>query len=114
MEKETKNDVEYLNHDLNWLKTITIEIDKLLIDPEYIFFFMKMYMQWIKDNGYTSSFKKLIIARLPCFEKLDFSQFKLYIDTETTTQCFVYCNYQKTILIRSAEGIEKVFVFYKY
>ena len=26
MEKETKNYVEYLNHDPNWLKKITIEI----------------------------------------------------------------------------------------
>ena len=30
IEKETKNYVEYLNHDPNWLKTIIIEIDKLL------------------------------------------------------------------------------------
>ena len=31
MEKETKNYMEYLNHDTNWLKMITIEIDKFLI-----------------------------------------------------------------------------------
>ena len=30
MEKETKYYVEYLNHNPNWLKTITIEIDKFL------------------------------------------------------------------------------------
>ena len=40
MEKETKHYVEYLNHDPNKLKKITIEIDKFLIDPEYINFFM--------------------------------------------------------------------------
>ena len=34
MEKETKHYVEYLNHDTNWLKTITIEIDKFLINRE--------------------------------------------------------------------------------
>ena len=34
MEKETKHYVEYLNHDPNWLKTITIEIDKFLINCE--------------------------------------------------------------------------------
>ena len=34
MEKETKNYVEYLNHDPNWLKTINIAIDKFLIDRE--------------------------------------------------------------------------------
>ena len=34
MEKETKHYVEYLNHNTNWLKTITIEIDKFLINRE--------------------------------------------------------------------------------
>ena len=34
MEKETKHYMEYLNHDLNWLKTITFEIDKFLINQE--------------------------------------------------------------------------------
>ena len=75
MEKETKNYVEYLNHNPNWLKTINIEIDKFLIDREYINFFMKMYMQFIKDNGSTSSSQTLIIARLPRFEKLDLPLF---------------------------------------
>ena len=65
---------------------------------------MRMYMQWIKDDGYTPSSPKLIIPRLPCFEKLALSQFQLYIETKTTTQCFVCRNYQKTILILSAEG----------
>ena len=34
MEKETRQYVEYFNQDPNWLKTITIEIDKFLIDRE--------------------------------------------------------------------------------
>ena len=42
MGKETKYYVEYLNHDPNWLKTITIEIDKFLTYSEYTNFFMKM------------------------------------------------------------------------
>ena len=46
MEKETKHYVESLNHDPNWLKKILIEIDKSLINCEYIAFFMLMYMQW--------------------------------------------------------------------
>ena len=53
MEKETKHYMEYLNQDPNWLKTITIEIEKFLIDPEYTHFFIQMYMKWSKDNGYT-------------------------------------------------------------
>ena len=45
MEKENKNYLESLNHDTNWLKTITIEIDKFLINREYINFFMQIYTQ---------------------------------------------------------------------
>ena len=102
----------YLNQNPNWLKTITIEIDKFLIYCEYIEFFVQMYMQWSKFEGSISSFQELIITRLPCFEKLTLSQLELYIETETMTQCFVFCNCQKTILIQSAEVKEKVFVFY--
>ena len=104
--------MEYLNQDPNWLKKISIEIDKLLINRDYIDFFMQMYMQWRKDDGCTSSFLELIIPLLPRFEKLALSQFKLYIETETTTQWFLCCNFQKTIVIRSAEGKAKVFVVY--
>ena len=99
MEKETKHYVEYLNHDPNWLKTITIEIDKLLINSEYINFFVQMYMKWSKDDGSNSSSQTLIIPRLPRFEKLALSQFKLYIETETMTRYFLCCNFEKTILI---------------
>ena len=70
---------------------------------------MQMYMQWIKDNGSTSSFRELIIPCQTRFEKLALSQFKLYIETETTTHCFVCCNFQKTILVRYAEGKEDIF-----
>ena len=45
MEKETKNYVEYLNHDLNWLKTISIEMDRVMINCEYIELFIQIYMQ---------------------------------------------------------------------
>ena len=111
MEKETKHYVESLNHDPNWLKTITIEIDKFLIDWEYIDFFMKMYMQWSKDDGSTSSFQELTIPCLPRFDKLALSQFKLYIESETIAQFFVCYNFQKAVLIRSAES-KDFFMFY--
>ena len=81
MKKYTKQYVESLNHDPNWLKTITIDIYKFLINCEYIDLFMQMYMQWKKGNGSTSSSQILIIPHLPCFEKLDFSQLNLYIET---------------------------------
>ena len=69
---------------------------------------MKMYIQWSKYDGYTSFFQKLIITRLPCFEKLALSQFKVYIKTETMTHRFVCCNFKKTIIIRSSK-VKKVF-----
>ena len=86
MEKETKNYVEPLNHDPKWLKKITIENDKFLIDREYINFFIIMYMQCSKETSSTSSSWELIIPRLPCHEKLAFSQFQLYIEAQTMTQ----------------------------
>ena len=86
METDTKHYMESLCHNPKWLNMITIEIDKFLINREYINLFIIMYMQWIKDDGSTSSSQTLIIPRLPCFEKLDFSQFQLYIETQTTTQ----------------------------
>ena len=91
--------MESLNHNTNWLKTITIEIYKSLIDHEYINFFMKIYMQWRKYDGYTSSYRTLIIPRLRRFEKLDLSQLQLYIEAQTMTQCFVWRNYKKNILV---------------
>ena len=104
MEKETKHYVESLTHDPNWLKKITIEIDKFLIDREYINFFIQMYMQCNKDDGYTSSLQTLIIPRLTRFEKLALSKFQLFIEAQTMTQCFGCRNFKKTIIIRSAEG----------
>ena len=82
MEMETKNYVEYHNHDPNWLKKISIEIDKLLVNCEYIEFSVQIYMQWSKDSGSTSSFRTLIFPRLPRFEKLALSQLQFYIEAE--------------------------------
>ena len=112
MKNDTKHYVEYLNHDPNWLMTITLEFDKFLINQGYIEFFLQMYIQWRKVDGYDSSSQTLIIPRLPSFEKLALSQFQLYIKTQTMTECFVCCYLQNTIIIRSAEVKERVLVFY--
>ena len=56
MEKETKHYVKYINHDTNWLKTVTIEINEFLVNREYIDFIMQMYIKWSKNNCSTSSF----------------------------------------------------------
>ena len=98
MENETKHYVESINHDTKWLKTITIEIYKFLINCEYIKFFIIMYIKWRKDDGSNSSSRTLIIPRLPHSEKMDLSQFQLYTETQTTTQCLV-CRYGKNTII---------------
>ena len=98
--------MESLNHNPNWLKTIIIEIDKFLIDCEYINFFMHMYMQRSKDNCSTSSSQTLIIPRLTSFEKMALSQFQLYIEAQTMTQFFVFHNFKNNIFIRAAAGKE--------
>ena len=82
MENEIRHYVESLNHDPQWVRKISNDINKLLVDHEYIDFFMQIYMQWRKYNGYTSSNQKLIIECLPHFEKLALSQFKVYIEVE--------------------------------
>ena len=92
MEKGTKHYVESLNHDPNWLKKITIEIDEFLIYLEYINFFMEIYMQWMKDEGSNSPSQTLIIPRLPRLRKLTLSQFQLYIEARTMTHFFVCRN----------------------
>ena len=48
---------------------------------------MQIYIQWSKDDGSTSSYQTFIIPRMPRFETLDFSQFRLYIEDQTMTQC---------------------------
>ena len=94
MENNIRYYVKYLNHNTQWVRRITIDINKLLVDREYIDFFIQIYMQWSKDNGYTSSNQKLIIECLPQFEKLALSQFKVYIEVETMTRCYVCNNFQ--------------------
>ena len=66
-------------------------INKLLVEREYIDFFMQIYLQWSSYNSCTSYNQESIICSLPHFEKLALSQFKVYIEVETMTHCYV-CN----------------------
>ena len=66
-------------------------------------------MQWSSDNSYTSSNQDKIIECLPHFEKLTLSQFKVYIEVETMTHCYVCDNCQMSIFIQSANVKEGVF-----
>ena len=59
MENEIRHYVEYLNHDTQWVRRITNDINKLLVDREYIDFFMQIYMQchcYVCDNCQNSIF----------------------------------------------------------
>ena len=70
---------------------------------------MKIYTQWSKDVGYTSSDQKSIIECLTHFEKMALSQFKVYIEVETMTHCYVCNNCQMSIFIQSANVKEGFF-----
>ena len=72
---------------------------------------MQIYMQWSKDNGYTSSNQNLIFECLPHFEKIALSSFKVYIEVETMTHCYVCDNFQNSIFIRSAKVKEGLFIY---
>ena len=111
MENEIRHYIESLNHDPQWVRRVTNDISKLLVDREYIDFFMNIYIQWGKKNGYNSSNQKLIIECLPHFEKLAFSQLKVYIKVETMTHCYVCDNFQKSIFIQT-DNVKEVFFLY--
>ena len=100
--------IESLNHDPQWVRIIKNDINRLLVDHEYIELFVQIYMQWSKDNSYTSSNQKLTIECLPHLEKLDLSQFKVYIEFETMTRCYVCDDCQKSIFIRYAKFKEGI------
>ena len=53
MENEIRHYIGILNHNPQWVRRITNDIDQLLVDREYIDFFMQIYIQGRKDNGYT-------------------------------------------------------------
>ena len=53
--------IDYLKHDPFWVGRITNDINKLLVNREYIDFFIHIYIQWSTDNS---------IEFLPHFEKM--------------------------------------------
>ena len=59
-------------------------------------------MKCSSDNSYIPSDQKLIIERLPHFEKLPLSPFKVYIEVEKMNHCYVCDNCQMSIFIQSS------------
>ena len=99
MDNEIRKYIDSLNHDPIWVRRIPNDINKLLVNREYIDFFMQTYMQWSSDNR---------IECLPHFEKMALSQFKVYIEVEKMTQCYVCTNCKMSIFIQSS-NVKEVF-----
>ena len=57
-------------------------------------------MQWSSDKS---------IECMPHFEKMDFSKFKLYIEVEKMTQCYVCDNCKMSIFIQYSNVKEGFF-----
>ena len=73
MEYDIRHDIHCLQHDHFWVGRIKNDINKLIVNREYIEFFIQIYEQWSTYNSMTC---------LPHFEKTEFSQFKVYIEAE--------------------------------
>ena len=73
MEYDIRQYIDSLKHNPFWVGRITDDINKLLINREYIDLLIQIYMQWSSDNS---------IECLPQFEKMALSQFKVYIEVE--------------------------------
>ena len=100
MEYSIRQYTDCLQHNPSWVGRIKNDINKLLVNREYIDFFNKIYEQWSSDNS---------IKWLPHFKKMEFSQFKVYIEAGKTTQCIVCNNCNMSIFIPSSNVKEGVF-----
>ena len=65
--------IDSIKHDPFWVGRIKNDINKLLVNREYIDFSIQIYIQRSSDNS---------IECLPHFEKMELSQFKVYIEAE--------------------------------
>ena len=73
MEYDIRQYIDCLKHDPSWVGRIKNDINKLLVNREYIDFFIQIYIQWSSDNS---------IECLSHFDKMSLSQFKVYIEAE--------------------------------
>ena len=92
--------IDCIQHDPSWVGRIKNDINKLLVNREYIDLFIQIYEQQSSDNS---------IKCLPHFEKMILSQLKVYIEAEKTTQCIVCNNCSMSIFIPSYNVKEGVF-----
>ena len=100
MAYDIRHYIHCLQHNHSWVGRINNDINKLLVNREYIDFFIQIYEQWSSYNS---------IKCLPHFEKMALSQFKVYIEAGKTTQCIVCNNCNMSIFIPSSNLKEGVF-----
>ena len=92
--------IDSLKHGPFWVGRITNDINNLLVNREYIDFFIQIYIQWSSDNS---------IECMPHLEKMALSQFKVYIEAGKMTQ-FCVCNHcNMSIFIQSSNDKEVFF-----
>ena len=102
MEYEIIQYIDTLKHDPFWVERITNDINKLLVNREYVDFFMRIYIQRSSDNS---------IKCLRHFEKMALSLFKVYFEVEKMTQCYVCNNCKMSIFIQSS-NVKEVFLYF--
>ena len=79
MAYDIRHYIHCLQHDHFWVGRIKNDINKVLVNREYIEFFIRIYEKWRTYNR---------MKCLPHFEKISLSQFKLYIEAEKKS---MYC-----------------------
>ena len=100
MAYDIRHYIHCLQHDHSWVGRIKNDINKLLVNREYIEFFIQIYKQWSSDNSNKC---------LPHFEEMTLSQFKVYIEPGKTTQYIVCNNCNMSIFIPYSNVKEGVF-----
>ena len=73
MAYDIRHNIHCLQHNHSWVGRIINDINKLLVNREYIDFFIQIYEQWSTYNS---------IKCLPHYEKMALSQFNVYIEAE--------------------------------
>ena len=73
MSYDIRHYINCLQHDQFWVQRIHNDINKLLVNREYIDFFIRIYEKCRTYNR---------MKCLPHFEKMTLSQFKVYIEAE--------------------------------
>ena len=100
MAYDIRHYIHFIKHNNSWVGRIKNDIKKLLVNCEYIDFFIQIYEKWSTYNS---------MKCLPYFEKMELSQFKVYIEARKTTQCIVCNNCNMSIFIPSSNVKEGVF-----